>query len=454
MKSRFNPFLVSFAIVVSLSKALDANEVENSDNREHKQPDDWARDLDCDVFKRISEIDDYFQAIGNEDEGEDEDSEEDEELSNLTSSWRTQYLDEIFAYKISDHIGQGDNDPPDEKLLDDLFSSKTSEQVVQVEQPNDVFGYQISPTADKENRKSNDITSYFKRTICNYIKRKELKFNYLRGLYHEHLNHQSHLDLLSSTTKAELLARKIKFMRDGDNGSHLSKERDIRVKVDENELKFYIYGKSNLSEEPMIKISQLSFDDKTIQRLPVDMKDKKVAISIHGFWNNIGNSHQQALKNALLNKFDLVVLFDWSAYCRPLEFFSASENLMDVGQILGGYLTKLIEFKGLDTDNLSIFGYSLGAHLMAFTSRNIVSRKPELKPVNLLTAFDPALPMFRTKGLSKKDARTVQVIHTNSGILGQTKQIGHYDYYPNGGSQQPGCPSSKIASLTMQTHSK
>ena len=41
--------------------------------------------------------------------------------------------------------------------------------------------------------------------------------------------------------------------------------------------------------------------------------------------------------------------------------------------------------------------------------------------------------------LSKHDAKTVEVIHTNAGTCGVDENIGHIDFYPNGGSDQPGC---------------
>ena len=41
--------------------------------------------------------------------------------------------------------------------------------------------------------------------------------------------------------------------------------------------------------------------------------------------------------------------------------------------------------------------------------------------------------------MTKDDAHQVQVIHTNSGILGEVNQVGHIDFCVNGGKMQPGC---------------
>lgn len=63
-------------------------------------------------------------------------------------------------------------------------------------------------------------------------------------------------------------------------------------------------------------------------------------------------------------------------------------------------------------------------------------------------ALDPARPNFEgntaDERLDKTDANFVDVIHTNSapflfGGAGYRGQLGHVDFYPNGGEYQPGC---------------
>ena len=57
--------------------------------------------------------------------------------------------------------------------------------------------------------------------------------------------------------------------------------------------------------------------------------------------------------------------------------------------------------------------------------------------------MDPAGPWFegsldRTVGLNPTSARLVDVIHTDT-IYGTLRDLGHIDFYPSGGKQQPGC---------------
>lgn len=67
--------------------------------------------------------------------------------------------------------------------------------------------------------------------------------------------------------------------------------------------------------------------------------------------------------------------------------------------------------------------------------------------MTLISGLDPALPFFaslsRSWKLDASDARFVDVIHTNVGVLGKIDHTGHVDFYVNGGSIQPACNSSK-----------
>ena len=49
--------------------------------------------------------------------------------------------------------------------------------------------------------------------------------------------------------------------------------------------------------------------------------------------------------------------------------------------------------------------------------------------------------------LDQGDAKYVDVIHTNTPLIGTPDRAGHTDFYPNGGSVHPGCandPESKV----------
>ena len=61
----------------------------------------------------------------------------------------------------------------------------------------------------------------------------------------------------------------------------------------------------------------------------------------------------------------------------------------------------------------------------------------------LTLGLDPASLYFTNVNndarLDRSDARYVDVIHTDAGFFGTSKKGGHSDFFPNGGSRQPGC---------------
>ncbi|KAL3269422.1 hypothetical protein HHI36_008492 [Cryptolaemus montrouzieri] len=67
-----------------------------------------------------------------------------------------------------------------------------------------------------------------------------------------------------------------------------------------------------------------------------------------------------------------------------------------------------------------------------------------------ITALDPAAPTIDNKfvseafRLSSNDADFVDVYHTDAGFFGFTTPIGHADFYPNFGKDQPGCPEHQV----------
>ena len=76
-----------------------------------------------------------------------------------------------------------------------------------------------------------------------------------------------------------------------------------------------------------------------------------------------------------------------------------------------------------------------------------------------IIGLDPAGPAFTdvpdTHRLDPSDAQLVLTIHTNGGPIvgdnfGIVHPLGHYSFYPNGGSQQPGCEKTRsITNILM-----
>lgn len=62
--------------------------------------------------------------------------------------------------------------------------------------------------------------------------------------------------------------------------------------------------------------------------------------------------------------------------------------------------------------------------------------------------MDPAGPSFsmdnKDNRIDPSDAKFVEIIHTNVGTFGWNETLGHADYWPNSGNNQPGCNSMDI----------
>lgn len=76
-----------------------------------------------------------------------------------------------------------------------------------------------------------------------------------------------------------------------------------------------------------------------------------------------------------------------------------------------------------------------------------------------ITGMDPAEPHFAKAQppvrLDRSAAHYVDVIHTDAsafirGGLGIVDPIGHVDYFPNGGTNQPGCGRSVVEYITSE----
>lgn len=97
-------------------------------------------------------------------------------------------------------------------------------------------------------------------------------------------------------------------------------------------------------------------------------------------------------------------------------------------------------------DRFHMIGHSLGAHLAGYAGYTL-QREFGLT-LGRITGLDPAEPLFTDTEplvrLDRSDAHFVDVVHTDAttlamGGLGMRAAIGHVDFYPNGGSNNPGC---------------
>ncbi|XP_013178093.1 PREDICTED: pancreatic lipase-related protein 2 [Papilio xuthus] len=192
-------------------------------------------------------------------------------------------------------------------------------------------------------------------------------------------------------------------------------------------------------------------DNEKIQNANIDPRGPFYLIS-HGFIDGGHKIWVQNMANALLNlegnEAATVMIVDWRKGSQP-PYGQAVANIRLVGAMTAHLVHTLYKVLGLtNLDNFHFIGHSLGAHLAGYCGHTL-QRQFNLK-LGRITGLDPAAPYFSNTvtlvRLDRSDAKYVDIIHSNAMPLyfsgfGISEAIGDVDFYPNGGSTQPGCKS-------------
>ena len=168
------------------------------------------------------------------------------------------------------------------------------------------------------------------------------------------------------------------------------------------------------------------------------------------------------MKDYLLNKSDYnVFAIDWSKGAKTINYLKAAADTRTVGPLVADFIKKLANLTGASPSTMHCVGHSLGAHICGFVGKNIKS--PKLAQIS---GLDPAGPGFskNVTRLHQTDASLVTVIHTSAGFLttegyvpielrgflGTTDHLGDFDFWPNGGTKQPGCESLNMSTSNVK----
>ncbi|XP_026731490.1 pancreatic lipase-related protein 2-like [Trichoplusia ni] len=161
----------------------------------------------------------------------------------------------------------------------------------------------------------------------------------------------------------------------------------------------------------------------------------KVTVFLAHGWNGNGrNEMNTLLRQAFLQNGDVnVIVVDWSELANR-SYNTAKGGTAEVGRGLGRFVNWLVSL-GMSYDRVHLVGFSLGGHLVGNAGRETNSR------VRRITALDPAGPLWGNdrNRIVRSDGRYVEVIHTDTSMLGFNDPCGDADFYPNGGSNMPGC---------------
>ncbi|XP_055295778.1 lipase member H-A-like [Sitodiplosis mosellana] len=161
-------------------------------------------------------------------------------------------------------------------------------------------------------------------------------------------------------------------------------------------------------------------------------------IFVHGY-----KSKEKVIKRYTENYLDIgdynFIAVDWIEGASTYNYYLAKSRVGSISQKLAGLIDHLVE-NGMNLKDLTIVGHSLGAHIAGRAAKQL---KSQGKIANII-GLDPASVGFdffnKDKRLTDSDADYVQIIHTDGDKFGFSIPLGHADFYPNGGSDQPGCP--------------
>ncbi|KAG8175503.1 hypothetical protein JTE90_009137 [Oedothorax gibbosus] len=206
-----------------------------------------------------------------------------------------------------------------------------------------------------------------------------------------------------------------------------------------DEVKFLLF-----TPESPVEAYNIKPDNESVQESVAD-SGLKTAILIHGFLTTMDKDDiRHHMKDAILRQGGYnVIIVDWTRL-NGEPYAQAVANTRVVGALIAKLINLIMDLKGVQAESFYLIGHSLGAHVAGYAGERI-------KNLGRITGLDPAGPWFSATPpevrLDPTDALFVDVIHTDASALvftgfGIGMPIGHMDFYPNGGSHQPGCTGS------------
>lgn len=216
-------------------------------------------------------------------------------------------------------------------------------------------------------------------------------------------------------------------------------------------------GMTEYSAHP--QTTNYSLDPATIDPL------KKVVIIVHG-WSIMNEQVEETymgverqtvkmpewvflLQNRILEADDVnVVVHDWRGGAYH-GYAQSRYNTWTAGYDLAMFIKSLLAL-GVVPKNVHLIGHSLGCHVASLAAKQVGQ-------IGRISAMDPARPLYdgddeKLSQLSKSDASLVDVYHTDGSSLtvkaaGINEPVGHVDFYPNNGTDQPHCHGDNLNAM-------
>ncbi|XP_045466626.1 lipase member H-like [Harmonia axyridis] len=169
----------------------------------------------------------------------------------------------------------------------------------------------------------------------------------------------------------------------------------------------------------------------------------KLFFIVHGWNEDISDAEWcRKLAMSLTNVFKKseVVLVDWGSSSNKYLYPLAALRTKTIGKLIANRITELVEKHCFPLEDIIFIGYDLGAHVCGHVGRFFAETNNKKLPE--IIGLDPSALLFEGRNpeerLDETDAEIVMVVHSETSMVG-VKECGTIDFYPNGGSDQPGC---------------
>ncbi|GBM18041.1 Pancreatic triacylglycerol lipase [Araneus ventricosus] len=190
-------------------------------------------------------------------------------------------------------------------------------------------------------------------------------------------------------------------------------------------------------------------DPSTIKESKYNPKNPTKFI-IHGFMDSeLYGDWMVDMKDEFLMYDDCnIIIVDWSGGNKP-PYYQATANTRVVAAEVAQVVKALEKHFGAKREEFHVIGHSLGGHIAGYIGAR-------LKTLGRITGCDPAEPYFQnlppSVRLDPTDADLVDVIHSDATDIlfigfGMSHSVGHVDFFPNNGRNQPGCKTDKFLSF-------
>lgn len=219
--------------------------------------------------------------------------------------------------------------------------------------------------------------------------------------------------------------------------------------------KILLYTRKN----PQHPVTLLAGDTKAIINLINFDGQAPTRFIVHGSYDGPDSGQwMKDMKNRFLQIEKVnVLIVDWSKSATVSMADQRLQNIRMVGNQVAKVIEDLIEHKKVRSEDVHLVAHSFGTF-----AADVVGRK--IKRLGRISGLDPAGPNFDAlptdMRLDRSDALFVDVIHTdssNSSVStislygrGTSMNIGHMDFYPNGGADQPGCSLQRFEDLVTR----